>query len=345
MVRLLYKAFTIIVFTVFVLANAKAQTVCSEKLLEAKQLFESGQIEQIPSLLDSCLEKGFTSEEKVIAYHLLIQTYLFDYNQAKADETMIRFLKEFPTYSLRQNDPAEIKELFEAFESRSVWGFEVMAGGNMSHLITDQYYSTYDLLALESSNPIKFGFNAGLQVSRYFGSHFAASMGVKYVNSNYQNVEKHDEGGRESRITEHTQWIAAPVLGYWYVNVNRKFSPFVFAGMEFSYVLNSKVDFRTKYGASGNDQIVKGTGIDLTKRRNQFQYGVSGGLGAKYRLPGGSFKLWAGYTYNLNSFAKAGRYDDMDIVLYYQHIDDKFFYNHISVNISYSLDLYRIRKK
>ncbi|HEX2935159.1 MAG TPA: porin family protein [Bacteroidales bacterium] len=342
MTRSLYYTIVIVVLTL-VGIDASSQSVCSGKLEQAKQLFESGQIEQIPSLLDSCLEDAFTKEEQVVAYQLLIQTYLFDYNQSKADETMTRFLTKFPTYKIKESDPAEIKELFERFESRNVWSLEVTAGGNMSHLITNQYYSIYDLLKLETSNKMRFGFSAGLQATRYIGDHFGVVAGLKYMMTNYQNTENIRDDVAENKITENTHWIALPVTFQWYPFVKKKVTPFIYAGAEAGYILYSNADFRTRLSA--NDPFTKGTGIDLTTSRNQFQYGITGGLGLRWKLPKGSFKVWAGYTYNLQSFAKADRYADSKAILYFQHIDDDFAYNLVYLNVSYSLDLYQIRKK
>lgn len=343
MIRSLYIALLIVVLTGFVGIAVSGQSGCSSKLEQAKQLFESGQIEQIPSLLDSCLDNGFTKEELEIAYQLLIQTYLFDYNQSKADETMTRFLKKFPNYAVKENDPAEIKELFETFELQNTWSLELMAGGNMSHLIADQYYSTYDLPALETSNKYKFGFNAGIQVTRYMGNHFGIAFGLKYVMSNYQNIESVSEAYKESKIDENTSWIALPVTFQWYLLEKKRVTPFIFAGAEAGYILYSEADLRTR--SSANDAYIKGEGFDLSKSRNQFQYGLTGGLGLKWRLSRGSFKVWGGYTYNLQSFAKENRYANSENILYYHHIDDDFVYNLIFVNVSYSVDLYRIRKK
>lgn len=342
MIRSLYSIILIVVLTCFIFIDISGQSVCSGKLEQAKQLFESGQIEQIPSLLDSCLENAFTKEEQVIAYQLLIQTYLFDYNQSKADETMVRFLNKYPTYEVKENDPAEIKELFETFTSRNTWSLEVTAGGNMSHIITNQYYSTYDLSALESSNSIRFGFNAGLQATRYIGKQFGLAVGLKYVMSNYQNTENVSEELKESKISENTSSVAMPVTFQWYPYMKKKVTPFIFAGAEVGYVLLSKANLRTQ---QGNNAVIKGTGIDLTKSRNQLQYGLTGGLGLRWKFPKSSFKIWAGYTYNLRSFVKSNRYNDSEEALYFHHVDDDFAYNLVFINASYSIDLYRIRKK
>ena len=67
---------------------AFSQTDCSVKLDSAQNLFENGIIEEIPQVLNPCIEEGFTREQKISAYKLIILTYLFDDNQQGAESTM-----------------------------------------------------------------------------------------------------------------------------------------------------------------------------------------------------------------------------------------------------------------
>jgi len=85
-----------------------AQTDCVAKLDSAKMLFNSGQIEEIPSLLEPCLRIGFAKQDKIQAYLLLIQVYLFDTNREKAQQVMSEFLHSFPDYDIQ---PSYIKHL------------------------------------------------------------------------------------------------------------------------------------------------------------------------------------------------------------------------------------------
>jgi hypothetical protein len=66
-----------------------AQTSCSEQLRVAQRRYDEGLLDDIPKLISSCLENGFSKEEKMNAYKLLIQTYLYSDATAMADETMV----------------------------------------------------------------------------------------------------------------------------------------------------------------------------------------------------------------------------------------------------------------
>ncbi len=53
---------------------------CSFTLTKAQKLFDAGTIEQIPQILQPCIDNGFTEEDKLQAYKLIILSYLFDNN-------------------------------------------------------------------------------------------------------------------------------------------------------------------------------------------------------------------------------------------------------------------------
>ena len=66
-----------IVLVLLISNIAFAQESCTEKLVEANDVFSAGQIELVPELLNSCLESGFTKSEKVSAYRLLTLCHLY----------------------------------------------------------------------------------------------------------------------------------------------------------------------------------------------------------------------------------------------------------------------------
>jgi hypothetical protein len=48
---------------------------CAENLKNAQSLFDKGQVEQVPSILRGCMKSGFTREESLTAYKLIIQLF------------------------------------------------------------------------------------------------------------------------------------------------------------------------------------------------------------------------------------------------------------------------------
>ena len=66
---------------------------CFLSLKEAEKLYDQGKLELVYPTLSNCLNDGFTKEEKVQAYRLLVLTYLFDDKTQKAEQNM-EFLLE-----------------------------------------------------------------------------------------------------------------------------------------------------------------------------------------------------------------------------------------------------------
>ena len=79
-----------------------AQDNCSFKLEEAQKLYESGNLDSIPSMLNPCIEKGFSGDELSRAYKLLILTYLFEDNQEIGIIPCSNFLNLFQRTKLKQ---------------------------------------------------------------------------------------------------------------------------------------------------------------------------------------------------------------------------------------------------
>jgi hypothetical protein len=123
---------------VFILSSvemfSQETRTCAEKLKTAQSLFEKGQVETIPSLLIDCLKSGFKKEEEIIAYKLLIQTYLLNDKIEQADSTMQEFLKLNPEYQLSRTDHSSFVYLFNKFEVKPVVKLGVHAGMSIPYV-------------------------------------------------------------------------------------------------------------------------------------------------------------------------------------------------------------------
>ena len=113
---MLKKFCCIIVFVITVLnISFSQQQDCVFKLQEAEKLYSQGLIEEIPQLLNPCIESGLSQEDKLQAYKLVILSYLFNDEQVDAEDAMLSFLKRYPEYEISPTDPTEFVYLFESF--------------------------------------------------------------------------------------------------------------------------------------------------------------------------------------------------------------------------------------
>jgi hypothetical protein len=322
-----------------------AQENCTAKLDSAKELFNAGQIEEIPALLDSCLRQGFTKDEKIQAYLLLIQAYIFDSDRDKAEKVMNQFLKEFPDYKVQPSDPAEFVELFKAFQIKPTWGIGVTSSANLSQVVVSQHFSTENLNSLNSKYyPDGVGFDAGAHINRYFRKNFWVSLDIQYSMENFKRKDMLGGNNEELNYTEKTGWFSAPI----YLNLSigrRRLSPYIYAGGEFGYLYVDKTYIirRNLINTSIPNVVQKST--NNLKNREPYNVWALGGAGLQYKALGGYFHFSLGYKYCLMPFVKNGnRYADNNLLYYYQYIDDDFRVNQFYCSLGFTKIFYKIKK-
>jgi hypothetical protein len=337
----------IFLFVLFVIYSAFsiAQNSCSDRLILAKQLFESGQIEQIPILLDSCLIKGYGKDYENQAYRLLMQTYLFDYNRDKAKEVMLRFLKKNPEYRFTSSDPIEIKEIYDLYKVIPNWGFGLYAGTNFTQVYSSQIYSVFNLNSLNSTYTQKFGYNAGLFFEKYFGFHSALSFGFNMKMVSYQNSENIANNLTSVTFKENSLWLSSPVT-FSYVFGTGRFSPFIYCGLELNYLLKARGNYKYRIAQENNGFVSQTGNATITSFRNLFDCSAIGGIGFNYKVSNGFLKLWIGYNYTLSDYvANNKRYENVDRIMNYGHIDDDIKLNQFTSSLTYTRILYKIKSK
>jgi hypothetical protein len=319
---------------------------CSGKLQYAQQLFDSGQIDEIPAILDSCLHHGFLPDEKQKAYRLIIQVYLFNYDHNKADSLMMTFLKEFPSYKLNSGDPAEFSELFNLYKVRKLWGFGFSLGNNFPLIHVIENFSTANLNNLNSKySPDGLSFTAGFIADRYIRPNFWISGEMKFSALKFQNIEKFKGGKETLTYQEKTNWIDLPLMVN-YSYGEKPLVPYVFAGLEFGYLLSASSEIRRVISTDIQYPDIVKPSESISSTRKHFSLSGNAGFGAHYVIPHGYLSFRVGYSYGLLSYVKPEyRYSNISQIEYDHYIDDNFKISKIFFNISYSRLLYQIKKQ
>jgi hypothetical protein len=107
---------------------------CAEKLKTAQLLFEKGQVEQVADMIKECMKSGFSREESLSAYKLLIQSYLFEDKLKEADSVMLNFLKINPEYKISPTDHSSFVFLFNNFRVKPIVEISLHFGTNLPFL-------------------------------------------------------------------------------------------------------------------------------------------------------------------------------------------------------------------
>ena len=322
-----------------------AQTDCVAKLDSAKMLFNSGQIEEIPSLLEPCLRIGFAKQDKIQAYLLLIQVYLFDSNREKAQQIMSEFLHSFPDYDIQPSDPTEFIELYKTFRVKPIWGIGIAGSINASQVLVKQHYSTDNLNKLNSKySPDILGFDGGLHICKFFKSNIWISADFQYSITNLKRKDILGVKNEALNYSESTGWFTAPV--YLSYSIGRgRIAPYIYAGGEAGYLFVDKSYIVRQNLVDNSIPNIEQKSTDNRLNRKSFNAWALGGVGLLYKTMGGYFNLSIGYRYSLMPFVKKeNRYANINSLYYYQYIDDDFRINRFSCSIGYTKVFYKIKK-
>ncbi len=315
-----------------------AQENCALNLKLAQELLSSGQIEKIPSLIEPCISSGFTREEKIVAYKVLLNAFLFDENPEKAQGTMLNFLKSYPEYQPISTDPSEFVDLMEQFDNKPRFSVGIIAGG------------TYSVIRnIESINTSSFRGNYGNYQTSAIGYHAGFTL-IKYLNSkidicieaDYKSTV-FDYSVNPDAFTVNTYNEFQSVLNFplsaTYTFGNWKYAPFTRLGINPGLLISSGADLVISPGAE-SPRVSK-----LGSREPFNLWGILGG-GVKLKLSRSYIFLDIRYNFALNNQVnKSGRnLTQNDEIWVYRHRDGSFYHDDLNFSIGYVKTIYKPRK-
>ena len=326
---------------------AQEQEECSFTLEKAQKLFTEGKIRDIPTILSSCLEEGFTREERLSAYKLIILSYIADDNKDEAQRQMLTFLKRYPEYKLLPTDPMEFQYLYETFNTLPVWTIGLVGGLNYSSILLKQAYSTgnYDPGNIEY-NRSGAGFSGGLRINRYITKEIDLNVEL------FMERNKFESGN--PLYTDYTVYfdetdtrLLIPVsLTYTFTKVPYV-QPYFRIGVAPGRMINS---FATAQGIYSNVNQPDKNGQDLTLTPDRTTFGFWGlaGAGLKYKIPRGFIILDCRYNKGfVNNVGETSRVSNQnpELLWKYNYIDNDFIVNNLQITLGYSFIFYKPEKK
>ena len=128
MLRNFYKYLSSLCFLFFTI-NSFGQQDCERNLEKARILFEKGYLEDIPALLESCVENNRSWPNRSAALKLLTETYLFTGQEEKAEKCYVDILKMEPSFQPQENaDHPELVYLAKKYSTKPFFGYGVKIG-------------------------------------------------------------------------------------------------------------------------------------------------------------------------------------------------------------------------
>lgn len=318
---------------------------CAEKLKNAQMLFAKGQVDQVPELLTRCLRSGFSREEAIDAYKLLIQSYLLEDRLEAADSLMLAFLKKNPEYEASPTDHSSFVSLFNNFSSKVKFQTSLHIGSNIPFVIItsansvigkpgEKKYST-EVLNLFIAADIKYKLSGRFEVLAEIGY-------SQFVFSNSETIN----GFATTTSKEYQKRVEFPLsLTYDLARIGI-FTPYirVGGGPAINFSTYSKADFiptdRLPDDRPENQ-------IDLGNRRIFTDIILHAGGGIKIKTREGF--IFGEVRSNLGCFnqSKINTFDqtDDDYSWYFMHGDDRFRLNTLNINFGYTRIFYKPSKK
>jgi hypothetical protein len=326
-----------------------AQNDCGTKIQEAQKYYEQGMIEEIPQMLAPCMENGFTRNQKIEAYKLIILSYLFDDNQFEAEKTMVEFLSKFPEYEIMPNDPVEFVYLFESYRTTSIFSFGFTAGFNLSDPRIIEPYTTFDMHNASLTNTMKPGFQVGVGVGRYISRKLFLNLELKFSENQYAFKDELItplpglNGIHSVSYKERLYKLMMP-LTVAYEFEGKKFHYFIRTGVGVSKLMSASGTATRQY----TEEIppVTGETQNLMPYRKSFLYSGIIGTGVRYKVPHGVLTAEIRANIGLNNIVRSEkRYDNWQQVMQSSYLDDDFSLNVFSFSAGYYFSFYKPKKQ
>ncbi|NOY37432.1 MAG: PorT family protein [Chlorobi bacterium] len=326
---------------------------CVLKLREAQRLYEQGQVEKIPEILASCINKGFTREDKLTAYKLLIQAYQFDDNMAKAEEILLDFLGLFPEYQTTPADPPEFVQLLNTFEVIPRFSAGVHAGTGYTLIqVTGKYDAQGNSRDYGNYSSKGIPLNLGVFVNFFLARQWQLCLEADFSSFKFSYDDNTFLGIGRLSYEETQNKLSVPVTAtYEFIN-NTKWTPFLRGGPGINILLLSQSQTSLQYTGLEHDPRT-GESLNRTFNRNRLSgFAVLGG-GIKYKLSKGyliaDLRFNPGFTNQTkiaNRYASPdGNLTGNDINWYYLFTDDNFFIHNLDFTVGYVRKFYVARKK
>ncbi|HUX94545.1 MAG TPA: porin family protein [Bacteroidales bacterium] len=338
----------LVCFPLALSAQEAAKGSCAEKLQTAQNLFDRGQVEQVAGLLHDCLKSGFTREESLSAYKLIIQTYLFEDELEKADSAMLDFLRRNPEYQLSETDHSSFVHLFNNFQVKPLVQISL-------HFGTSLPFTTFVVPRNVPGIPTKgeysapaFNLYGSIEAKFKLTDKIELNGEAGYSQITFTNTEVFSDVGT-TNYKETQSRIEVPLSATYNITNFGKFTPYARLGAGPAVILSSvaTVDFKS-FDQNGTDHT--GTDLDRKDSRLKMDIFAQAGAGMKYKTRGGY--LFAEVRGNFGIFNQSVRSalpDDThstDVLRsYYYHADDDFNLNALNFSIGYTQIFYKPSKK
>ncbi|MEQ9467850.1 MAG: outer membrane beta-barrel protein [Ekhidna sp.] len=349
---------------------SQTSSQCARSLAQAELAFEQGRLSDIintytdeASGFTRCLNGGvFSVEEEIRAYKLLTKAYLFQDDEAMAEEMFVKLLKADKEHQLSPEDPAELYLLKDKFKTEPILRVAVRVGANKSLPSVIQNFNTfqvgdkrYNESGAETGLGIGFWFEA--LAERHLTKGIEVATGIQYRIASYEVEGDLIENDLNYVAKNTSNMLRFPLLVRYSLNYDKKdkdgnrkkILPYVFIGGSYDLMLKAKyVDTRRTGGTAYTlpDESEDLTASDQVAKSN---ISIIGGLGARFRVGRSEvdfFSMEVRYDNSLFNYINPdNRWVNEDVNFGIGHVEDDLTLNTLSFSVGYTRSLYIPRKR
>ena len=344
-------SFNKLTFFVFVICaqwvSTFAQDDCAITLKNAQKTYEEGAIEKVADVLAPCLEKGFSRDQKVQAYKLLVLASFFENNRYEAEGYMIKLLRLDPEYKINTSvDPPEFIKLYDSYRTLPLYSIGGTLSGNYSFVHVLNKYTIADV----NTSPGKYSgaasYQGGINANMYLFDKAELCLDVLFMSSRfrYNNDGIYDgfTSVNNNKKAEVQTWIGVPLSMTYDLTKSNTIKPYARLGGGVGFLMSDLLHIERSF----NNSSATGPDIDMITQRNTKNYWVCIGGGAKYKIPNAFITLDLRYNLGLmNQVNGAQRYSNTELIYKYYYIDSDFKVSNLTFSIGYTRLLYKPQKK
>jgi hypothetical protein len=312
------------------LINAQS---CLENLFKANKFLDAGNIDQCISLVTPCCDISNDESVRWQAYRLKSISYILKGKTDSAKIAAENMLDINPTYTTNLlKDPKEFINLVKSVVviPKFTIGLAFSAGSNTSFpeiskgYVVSDYTKTYT-----SRSGLQFGTNLGF----YLNPSWVVELGIISTTKKF-DINFPFNNWKVS-VKEKLNYLDVPLSVKYIIMPKNKLRFFAQAGVFSGYLLYAYNDFKSTYIPQQQDYTL--TKLNIIDRRNRWNFGLIGGLGAYYKLKTGHMSVYANYFRSFTKINKAEkRYEYPEQIFTYYFVDDDITLHNISLSLGYT---------
>jgi hypothetical protein len=319
-----------------------SQNDCAINLQKAQADFDKGRVELVAGSINSCLEsKGFSREDEITAYKLLIQALLLDEKTGLAEQTMLEFLKKNPEYLSTAADYTGFVYLKNKYQIKPV--LMVSARVGLSHTFlsgkSESSLSSLDPQISYAREPLNI--TAGVELLKPVANRLRIGLGLSYCSASFLYNENMMNFGTVS-YRESQSRLEIPVSAVY--DFTQQSRVVLYGRLGAGVAINLSTDSKSSFSPSdlNNGFIRTGENVSRSPSRVKSELFLQAGFGGAIKIPHGYFTAEIRSQFGTRN--QPIRANPENLEYYYFYTDDSFRLNMATITLGYTYIFYRPSK-